>query len=467
MLIRLYTFTKRHNSTARPDENATYHELDVTMKRNTSINAPIFLLDFEGELPEYNYLVIPSLRLYYYIDDIVIGNNDVMEFVCKMDFLATARPYINASTAFVKYSSSDYDPYLKDDRIQPTAEVTSVVSSNNLSTYIVDHPEYSSTYCYLLTTLNEDYGVVHYVINQTVLNYLCRAIVQDGDSIIGGVKQIFADAKDAIIKLQLIPWSRSALGLSNANPVDIKLGGYTVTGVTGYVLDANATYKVDDFVQIPSLSDDFTKVEPYCEAKLHIPLLGTHDLSLAELADTTKLYFRYICNVATGAATCIIWKGNAALDNSATKIIGCFNGSVNAEIPLGYAVSSNPTGLVSGGAALAAAVIGSGAVTVGGIAAAVASFGSYFTKSASVIGAFGGQTSAYDSHRLQISVYKRGLSDDPDNLRVLYGRPCGKVKNITDLSGYCQTSQFELLAPFDDGIIQEVNRLMDAGVYLE
>ena len=171
--------------------------------------------------------------------------------------------------------------------------------------------------------------------------------------------------------------------------------------------------------------------------------------------------------MATGAATCILWKGNATLDNANSKIIGCFNGSVNAEIPLGYAVSSNPTGLVSGGAAVAAAVLGSGAVTVGGIAAAVASFGSYFTKSASVIGAFGGQTSAFDSHRLQISVYKRGLSDDPDNLRVLYGRPCGKVLSLSTLTGYCQTSQFELMAPFDDGLVQEVNRLMDAGVYLE
>lgn len=466
MIIRLYTFTKRHNSTARP-EGAPYHELEVVLKRNTSINAPTFLLDFNGVIPEYNYLVIPSLRLYYYIDDYVIGNNDILEIVCKIDALASAKPYIKASSAFVKYSSSNYNVYLKDDRIQPTADLVSVSKANNFSGIIVDHPEYTSTYCYLLTTLNDDYGVVHYVINQTVLNYLCGRIVADGDSIIGGVKQIFADAKDSIIKLQIIPWTLTALGLSSANPVDIKLGGYTCTGITGYVLDANATYVSSDFVEIPTLPDDFTKVEPYCEAKIHIPLLGSQDLPLSELADTKKLYFKYICNVATGAATCILYKGNINVDSADTKIISTINGSVNAEIPLGYAVSSNPTGLVSGGAAVAAAVIGSGAITVGGIAAAVASFSSYFTKSASVIGSFGGQTSAYDSHRLQISVYKRGLSDDPDNLRVLYGRPCGKVLSLAELTGYCQTSQFELMAPLDDGIVQEVNRLMDAGVYLE
>lgn len=474
MLIRLYTFTKKHNSTARPADSSPYHELDVYLKRNTSINAPTFLLDFEGVIPDYNYLVIPSMRMYYYIDDYVLGNNNILEIVCKIDSLATARPYIKAGSAFVKYSSSNFNVYLKDDRIQPTAELTSLVSNNSFASDINTNPEYTSSYSFLLTVLNGDpdgneAGIKHYLINATVLRYLCKRLVADGDSIIGGTKMIFADAKDSIINLQLVPWSLSGLQRADIignNPTEIYLGDYD-TGQTGYVMDANATYEVNDFLSLPALPDDFTKIEPFCEGKMHIPLIGTFDFSLSEVADVNRIYFRYICNIASGAATCIVYKGNADINNTNVKIIGSYNGSVNADVPLGYAVSSNPTGGLTGALSLAAAAFGSGAITVGGIAGAIASFASYFTKTASVINSFGGNTSAKDNVKLSIYVMKRGLSEQPDNLRILYGRPCAKVLPLAELTGYCQTSQFELMAPLDDSIVQEVNRLMDTGVYLE
>lgn len=473
MKLQLWTFTKKHNSTARP-EGTAFTEYEVFIKRQTTINAPIFIIDTGGSFPQYNYAVIPELRMYYYVEDVSIGNDNVFELSCKLDYLATARPYINASEAFVKYSSSNYDPYIKDDRIQPTAELESLVSNNNFSSLFNTHPEYTSSYSLLLTVLNGDdnnntAGIKHYLINQTNLRYICERLVADGSSIIGGAKQIFADAKDSLIKLQLVPWSVSGLQTSQiigSNTSPIYLGDYD-TGQEGYMVDANAVYSSDDFIDIPSRSNDFTRVEPYCEAKIHIPLIGTYDLSLSELADVNRIYFRYFANIASGKATCILWKGNSDINNSAVKIIGSYDGSINADVPLGYSTSSNPTGLLTGGVSLAAAALGSGALTLGGIAGAVASFASYFTKQASVVNAFGGNASAKDNLKLSIYLMKRGLSEDPDNMRILYGRPCGKVLQMATLSNYVETSQFQLLAPLDDETVQEVNRLMDSGVYLE
>lgn len=473
MIIQLWNFTKRHNSTARPEGEA-YAEYDIVFKRGTSLNSPTFLIDTSGVFPQYNYAVIPSLHMYYYIEDVVLGNNNVFELICRLDYLATARPYIKSATAFVKYSSSNFDPYIRDDRIQPTAELESFVSNNSFSSLFNTHPEYTSSYSLLLTVLNGDpnsnsAGIKHYLINATNLRYICEKLVADGDSIIGGTKQIFADAKDSLIKLQLVPWSVSGLqtaGIIGSNTSPIFLGSYD-TLQEGYLVDANAVYSSDDFVSIPTRPDNFTCVEPYCEAKIHIPLIGTYDLSLSELQDTTKIYFRYFANIGSGKASCILWKGNASITDSSVKILGSYDGNINADVPLGYATSQNPTGLLTGGVSLAAAALGSGALTVGGIAGAVASFASYFTKQASIVNAFGGNAASKDNLKLSVYLMKRGLNEEPGNMKVLYGRPCGKVLSLAELTGYCETSQFQLMAPLDDETVQEVNRLMDSGVYLE
>ena len=170
MIIRLWNFTKRHNSTARPSGGGSV-DVEVVFKRLTSINNPTFQIMWDG-IPTYNYVEVPSLHMFYYVEDIQIGVNNIFELVCKIDVLATARPYILNSSSFVKYSSSNYDEYLKDDRIQPTASLESLVKNNNFASLFNTHPEYTSSYSLLLTVLNGDAnnntaGIKHYlIINQ-------------------------------------------------------------------------------------------------------------------------------------------------------------------------------------------------------------------------------------------------------------------------------------------------------------
>ena len=469
MQLQLWNFTKKHNSIARPEGSAV-RTLNFVFKRNTSINAPILLIDDGGSIPQANYCVIPELHMYYYIDDVVIGNNNVVELVCKLDSLATARPYILASTAFVKYSSSNYDPYIKDERIQPTSDIETLVKYNNFTGQIA-RPTNTGTYCYLFTTVNKS-GVTSYVVSWNTLKYIGDEIIGHAGDIIGNLKQYFSSAKESILKVQCIPWSLSTLqttGVCDSIASYIQIGSHNTT-IEGYAVDSSGIFVSSDSIDIPSRPDNFTRIEPYCEGKMHLPLLGDVDLSLSELQDVNKLYFTYISNIFSGDTTCIVYKGSSDIDSA--KIITTASGNVNYELPLGYIAQMNPTGSITGiggvGTAIAAvATGGSAAVVAGGIGAAVASFGSYLTKTSSSIGAYGGNASAFDTVKLSVVVYKHGLTEDPDNIRILYGRPCGKVLSLANLTGYCQTSQFELAAPFDDGLVQEVNRLMDAGVYLE
>ena len=470
MKLRLWqNYIKRHDSSARPSDTGSI-VIDVYVKAKTSLNNPIFVLDPAVDFVKYNYCYLEDFKTYYYVDDIILSNTNIVELVCRVDALATARQYIINTTAFVKYSSLNYNKYLRDERIQPSSKITSSASNNSFASDI--HAPSDTDHCYVLTTLNDE-GVCSYFMSQADVINLGNFLINNADDIIGLLKQYFQDVKESVMKLQVVPWTVGALqrnGIIPANEGPVKIGGYSTT-ITAYKMDETSIYVANDFVSLPPLADDFTRVEPYSEAKIHIPLLGVHDLSLSELQDTNKLYFRYICNVVTGATTCILFKGDADINKA--QLIASYDGNVNYELPLGYITSANPTGILTGsaGAASAAAALlagGSGAVIAGGIGAAVASFGSYFTKSNSMIGAFGGNASGYDSNRLSVIVYRHELTDEPDNLRQLYGRPCGKVLNLNSLvGGFVQTSQFQLMAPFDDGITQEVNDMMDRGVFLQ
>lgn len=469
MQIRCYNFLKKHNSTVRPEPSTIAVTFEVDLKRNTSINNPIFLLDIGDTAFNYNYIYWPEMGTYYFVDDVVYGNTYIKEIVCSCDVLATARQYIINQDAFVKYSSLNYDPYIKDDRVQPTSEIETLVKYNSFSG-LISRPNNTGTYCYLFTTVNST-GVASYVVAWNTLRYIGAELMTNANSIIGNAKEFFSNAKDSILKVQCIPWSLSALqgaGLVGSTPSYIEIGGLSTT-IEGYLVDSSGVFVSSDFIDIPSRPDDFTRIEPYCEGKMHLPLLGDVDLSLSEVQDVNKLYFTYISNVFSGDTTCIIYKGNSDIEKA--QIVTTASGNVNFELPLGYITSSNPTGAITGGAgvgtAIAGIVSGGTAAIVGGIGAAVASFASYMSKTSSSIGAFGGNASAYDTYKLSVVVYKHGLTVDPDDLRQLYGRPCGKVLNLSSLvNGYVQTSEFELQGPFDAEMTSQVNRLMDNGVYL-
>lgn len=467
MIIRCYNFKKRHNDTLRPTAEISV-QFNVYLKRNTSVNNPIFLLDVGSSEFSYNYIYVVDWNMYYWVDDVVYGNENIKEVVCSIDSLATARDEIVAAMAFVKYSSLNYDPYINDDRIKPTSLIETVVSNNSFQGMIVT-PDNSATYCYVLTTVNKE-GLTSYLVSRNTLEYIGDVLIDHADDVIGNMKEFFTSAKDSIIRIQCIPWSLTALqgaGLVGANPVFIELGAYDTRTIEGYLINSSGVLVNSDFVDIPSRPDNFTRIEPYCEGKIHIPLLGTMDLSLSELQDVNKLYFRYISNILSGETTCILFKGDSDINKA--KVIATASGNVNFDLPIGALTQSNPTGLVTGiGSLLATTALAStAAAVVGGIAAAVASFASYFSKTPSSIGGFSGNASAYDSIKLSVIIYKHGLTEDPANLINRYGGPCGKVLALSSLvGGYVQTSQFELISGFDAELVSEVNRLLDSGIYL-
>ena len=79
-LLLFKNFSKRRNSTKQVDDS-TGIVTDVVLKQGTSIESPVFLI--QGIDLDVNYAKFNNH--YFYIDDIVVGNNNIYELHCSQD----------------------------------------------------------------------------------------------------------------------------------------------------------------------------------------------------------------------------------------------------------------------------------------------------------------------------------------------------------------------------------------------
>lgn len=103
-LILFKNFTKKRNSTKQPVDS-TGTMVEIYLKQNTSIEQPVFILS--GNLADFldvNYCKFSNS--YYYVDDIIVTNNNVLEIYASMDALATMRAYIGNSEQYIDRASN-------------------------------------------------------------------------------------------------------------------------------------------------------------------------------------------------------------------------------------------------------------------------------------------------------------------------------------------------------------------------
>lgn len=93
--------------------------VSVTLKQPCSMQMPVFqLVDSDLRGGFYNYCSWGSW--YYWIDDIIYLTNDVLEFHCHLDPLATYKSAIQNSSGFVIYgNSANWNEEIDDVRMQP------------------------------------------------------------------------------------------------------------------------------------------------------------------------------------------------------------------------------------------------------------------------------------------------------------------------------------------------------------
>ena len=110
MDVTAYTFfNKRKNSTKRPSGG---HKRNVVLLDDVSLYSPIF----QSEYWDYNDNYCKWAGRFYYVTDVVTKNQNIFEVHCEIDPLATWKDDIMATTAFVTFSTSDFDIGIPDYR---------------------------------------------------------------------------------------------------------------------------------------------------------------------------------------------------------------------------------------------------------------------------------------------------------------------------------------------------------------
>lgn len=105
-------------------------DVDVVLKSDTSIIKPVFVVNIrkdsldEKDWFTFNYCYCEEFHRYYWIDDIVINSNYMLEIYCHVDVLGTYYDMIKDQPLFFKYCGDKTlaNFALDDERLQPEIE---------------------------------------------------------------------------------------------------------------------------------------------------------------------------------------------------------------------------------------------------------------------------------------------------------------------------------------------------------
>lgn len=112
------TITIQYNASEsnRLDKDlTTFATLTGTIKTDTSITDPIILVEIDpATVTGANYLTIAEFGRSYFINDIRVVRNSLVEITCHVDVLTSFKSQIRAQTAIIGKSETDWNLYLND-----------------------------------------------------------------------------------------------------------------------------------------------------------------------------------------------------------------------------------------------------------------------------------------------------------------------------------------------------------------
>ena len=480
---RFYDLSKRNNSTMRPANDAESIDFNIVFKRPTNIMEPVIILDTNGVYPDFVYCVLeiplPEVgeeaikKLYYFVTSIDFSTNNNFEIRLKLDTLATAKDDILASNAFVMYSSSNFNRWLKDERIPIVIKDSEIISThssilNGDGVTVFDSSPNNETV--ILSAISADMGLMHYVIDEDILQDIAASLCgTDIQSFLNNLQLQFGDAVGSIIQIRRIPVNKEALLTIDLGT--IYLGAFEVTDRSSGNPIA-ATYLSSTMVSavgsigVPLTHTDFRYTEPFCTAKISLPFIGVVDISISDFPDGA-INWKMLLDVVSG--TIIFGLFNT---DDLSKPVATFSGECGMLIPIASAQIANTGAIVTSAASsvvglVGGAATGNPAALVGGVMGIAQAFTATLQKTTSVIGSYSGNRSEFFNKEVRLMVEKYNTALEPADLTDIEGRPCCKVLPLQALTGYCRTEGFKLAGHYIKDIKDEVNALMDSGIYIE
>lgn len=103
------------NKVLNKDLNRIINDIPIILKDDTDLLNPTFILDYSQFIYSCNYVYIPELYRYYYIDNIIYSQQRVY-IECHTDVLMTYRTEILNLQCIIKRQQYKYNLYLNDEK---------------------------------------------------------------------------------------------------------------------------------------------------------------------------------------------------------------------------------------------------------------------------------------------------------------------------------------------------------------
>lgn len=468
--INSTTFAKRHNSTAIPASFS--HSYDVSLKGACSYNRPVFLLAEAAFLDNY----VQWGNWYYFVDDVVVVRNNLLEVHCAIDVLATYKADILASTQYVAYSNVSGGTWLPDNRIPVLSEREVLVNSFSPSIF---RP--SGTY--LLSVLGKD-GCATYEVSLSQIANMLDEVENQADNI---YQNLISQSLPADELLNEIIMNTDLLGNAYANAPQCLRALYWVPfipapdGVTsGPVYLGNfpagfsaTAQRVDPIaysttINIPWKYNDWRRVS--CEnISVYLPLVGTANIPSEAICNETSLYIEYTYTLSDGAIAYLI-SGSSSGDPISTYSAKC-----SISYPLGInqrASIGDLANVVLSGATKAASqgLFGTIPTVATGMSVVETTYQTLdkaFSTKPTCVGGMGGGAGSTFSKDIKIVNSIHPTKYDPGTMAATMGVPTMTPMQLSSCSGFCQCINAHVSAAAEVPVLNEIDVHLNNGFYIE
>lgn len=455
-----YSFNKRRNSTKQPTGGTT---IDVNLKAVTDMRSPILVLSYSG-IPAFNYFSLDGK--YYWIDSIESIRDNVWAIHGRIDVLASYKNEILGSSAYVLYDTTA-NTEIVDSRIPIKKTVQTNRSFTNLN------PEARITGIYIITTQSYEHGCQSYIIGYSYLITLLQNLHNWTESVIA------PDAVDPLDNIWSVLEMIGRLLVGSGNIIDniksiifvpfnitgegeleeICIGAFH-TGIYGRPIGSEVQSNSVE-LSIPWIASDWRRKAPYTQLNLYLPFVGNVALSSDQLASESNITIITSVNKLTGAVSYQVSMGS-----DTGRVIGVYGGNAGYMMPFGFNVKTvgdiiNSIGQLATGAIAAAT---GNYAAIGSVVSATRDM--ITPTTATVGGASGGAGAGLSLAASMLCTYHDTIAE-PATYSAIQGTPSMVVKSLTGLTGFVQTANFSLSASGVSADIEEVNSMMNGGVYIE
>lgn len=476
MNLYIMFISKRQNSTLVPPLTGI-SPTTVYLKQDTSIINPTFVIEGDPLNLNVNYCYCSDTGRYYFIRDIICRHEKIYELICEVDALATFKAQIITKTANIMYAA-DSTANIVDKRIPIQAGLTVSESNHAMPT--------------TLTPTHIGIIVLGIMGSGSVGNY----VLEDSGKLfdlMDGVDDWWSNlsvgsVEDAIKQLVFSGGAPQCLHSAIALPVtgdtsilgsneDLYLGGYpckTSGGSSIKGLKVSTRISTDSAtVPIPWIHTGWLRHAPYSNLYLYVPFFGNFSLPTNDLINDASLIINFSLNYTSGDLSMsvsgnisgkkvIVASTNIAMQllfgSSGVSMSGTLKAGVTGAIGVGAAAAVT---VASGGSA--APVIAAAGTATAGVAAS--SFDAH--NSAVAEGGGGGGAMSGLTKVIQCTCLSRSLSDDPDNLAPIMGKPFFKSDLISNHTGYIQCDGFRMDGSGTSQEKSQIDDMLNSGIFIE